>query len=248
MWMLQVAGNQGAVSNVRRVGMDGTDVVDHVAGLDTAHHDLTVLPGGIVATMLWSGETTEVSTLVERAPDGTIKTVARLGDDVFAPLTSYHANSVAYHTADDTYTVGDLNAAGFAKLTRGGARLWQFGGSDLLGNHGHHLQGDSLLVFKARATPSLVSEYKLTESAGAVAATKLWSYDPGNGLGTIILGDVQRLPNGNVLIDYSLGGEMREISPAGVTVQTIQTFSQSGSKRSFGYADFRQSLYGPPLR
>jgi len=247
MWMLQVAGTQGSPSDVRRVSMDGTDVLDHVAGLDTAHHDLAVLPGGAVATLLWSGEVTEASTLVEWSPDGTIKTVAKLASNVFTPMATYHANSVAYHAADDTYTVGDLNAGGFVKLTRSGERVWQFVSNDLLGNHGHHLFDDTLLVFKARANPSLVYEYKLTESAGSLMASKTWSYDPG-ALGTLILGDVQRLPNGNTLIDYSLAAEMREISPAGAVVQTIQAFSPTGSKRQLGYADFRQSLYGPPLR
>jgi hypothetical protein len=88
----------------------------------------------------------------------------------------------------------------------------------------------------------------VARSSGSVSATRIWSYDPGNNLGSVILGDVQRLPNGDTLIDYSLATEMREISPAGEVVQTIQAFSQTGSKRQFGYADFRQSLYGPPLR
>ena len=50
------------------------------------------------------------------------------------------------------------------------------------------------------------------------------------------------------LIDYALGGEMREISPDGAVVQTIQCASPAGTKHQFGYADFRDSLYGPPPR
>ncbi len=248
MWMLEVDGTQGSPGDVRRVGMDGTNVVDHVAGLDTAHHDLTVLPGGIVATLLWSGETSEASTLVERSPDGTIKTVAKIAENVFGSTGTYHTNSVAYHAADDTYTVGDLNKVSFAKLTRTGTRLWSFAKSEFIGNHGHHLLDHGILVFKARTMPSPVFEYSLTESAGSVTATQIWSYDPGNNLGSIILGDVQRLPNGNTLIDYSNAGEMREVSPAGAVVQTIRYTSSLTGKRQLGYADFRQSLYGPPPR
>jgi len=40
---------------------------------------------------------------------------------------------------------------------------------------------------------------------------------------------------------------MREISPSGQLVQTIQSAS-AGTKRPFGYADFRPTLYGPPPR
>jgi hypothetical protein len=242
VWMLAVNGTQGAVGRVRRTSMDGTEVLDPVAELKDAHHDLTVLPGGIVATLLWSGDTSAASDLVERSPDGTIKIIARIGDGILPRSMSYHANSVSYRPVDDTYTVGDLNAAGYVKLTRGGSRLWRFLSIDLLGNHGHHLLADSLVVFKARMSPSLVHEYRLTESSGSVSATLIWSYDPGSSLQTVILGDVQRLPNGNTLIVYSQANEMREVSPTGALVETIRSSSQ------FGYADFRQTLYGPPLR
>ena len=260
MWMLQADGTQGSPGEVRRISMDGTDVLAHVAGLDQAHHDLTVLPGGIVATLVWTGEASAASTLVERSPDGTLKTVARIDQSVFPPASTYHANSVAYHVVDDTYTVGDLNAVGYVKLTRGGKPLWQFlatckgapgpkcATGDLDGNHGQHLLDDGSFYFFKATTYSLAEEYSLQESASTLSASMLWSYDA-HGPSTVILGDVQRLPNGDTLITYSLAGEMREISPAGAVVQTIQSFGgQFASKREFGYADFRQSLYGPPPR
>ena len=119
-------GTQGSTGEVRRVSMDGTDVLDQVAGLDNAHHDLTVLPGGVVATLLWSGETSEASDPrrafarrhdQDRRPDRRQRLPATNG--------TYHANSVAYHAADDTYTVGDLNAGGFVEADPWrGRRLW----------------------------------------------------------------------------------------------------------------------------
>jgi hypothetical protein len=248
MWMLSVNGNQGFTGKVRRTSMDGMDVLDDVAELRNAHHDLAVLPGGIVATFLWSGETSAASDLVERLPDGTIKTVVRLDENILTRRTSYHANSLSYRAADDTYVVGDLTLLGYAKLTRGGNVLWQVVSDELLGNHGHHLLGNSILVFKGRMYPSLVSEYRLTESSGSVSASQVWAYNPGGDLGTPVLGDVQRLPNGNTLIDYSQGGEMREISPSGAVVEIIGFRTRSGNKGQFGYADFRETLYGPPLR
>ncbi len=260
MWLLAVNGNQGFTGQVRRTSMDGTTVLDRVAGLDNAHHDLTVLPGGVVATLLWSGETSAASDLIERSPDGTLKTVVRIADNVFPRKTEYHANAVSYHAADDTYLVGDLTGNGYVKLTRGGQPIWQFlvgcpsnsetkcAAGDLLGNHGHHLLDGSLIFIKARVFPSPVFEYRLTETATSLSASQIWSYDPGNGIGTTLLGDVQRLPNGNTLITYSQNGEMHEVSPTGKLVQTIQTFNETGTRRSFGYADFRPTLYGPPLR
>jgi hypothetical protein len=263
VWTLAANGFTRGYSNgtgeVRRISMDGTEVLNHVAGLEDAHHDLTVLPGGIVAALVYAGDkNAAASDIVERAPDGTLKVVARIDQNVFAGGDTFHANSLSYHPEDNTYTVGDLHAAGYATLTRDGKPLWQFragcpsaaeskcAAGDVGNNHGHHLLADGrFLVFKARR-PSLVHEYQLTESASSLSASKLWSYEPGDA-GTDILGDVQRLPNGNTLVVYSQDGVIREVSPAGAVVQTIGR-DPGDLTSQFGYADFRQTLYGPPLR
>ena len=57
-----------------------------------------------------------------------------------------------------------------------------------------------------------------------------------------VLGDAQRLPNGNTLVVYSDTGEMREVTPDGEVVQRLT------APHTFGYAKFRETLYGPPLR
>jgi hypothetical protein len=59
--------------------------------------------------------------------------------------------------------------------------------------------------------------------------------------GSLILGDVQRLGNGNTLVTYSTKGVIAEVSPAAALVQTL-TYASS----QFGYATFRETLYGPP--
>jgi hypothetical protein len=67
-----------------------------------------------------------------------------------------------------------------------------------------------------------------------------WEYSVTD-LITMRLGDVQRLPNGNTLVVYSDEGDMREVTPDGDIVQIL-------TAPMFGYASFRESLYGPPLR
>jgi hypothetical protein len=257
LWMLVTNGAMENTGEVRRISMDGTEILDTT--LTDAHHDLAVLPGGIVATLIWTRDTAQTSTLVERSPDGTVKTVAKIDSSVFPAKPTYHANSLAYHGVDDTYTVGDLNAVGYVKLTRSGKVLWQFlagcpGGlgtkcasGSLTSNHGHHLLDDGRFLFiNSRMSPAPVYEYRLTESPSALSASQIWSYP--SGPTTEILGDVQRLPNGNTLITYSIDGEMREVSPAGEVVQTITSGTLFGAHPWFGYADFRQTLYGPPPR
>jgi len=259
LWMLALNGGGDDSGEMRRVSMDGTAVERDVPGLAYAHHDFTVLPGGIVAALSWeSGEPPSDATVsmdlpsdvVERSPDGTIKTVAELDSHLYVS-DGFHANSLLYHRADDSYTFGDRNASAFLKITRQGDALWQFGGDcsgapapkcaggDWSLNHGHHLLDNGNIVFFSNAK-STTYEYSLDESATTLTATERWSYTPAYAA-SFVLGDVQRLPNGNTLVIYSVAGIMQEVSPAGDLVQSL-------SAGSFGYANFRETLYGPPLR
>jgi hypothetical protein len=63
-----------------------------------------------------------------------------------------------------------------------------------------------------------------------------------SGASSNVLGDAQVLPNGNILVTFSTGGQMHEITPSGTLVAKYT--APSGS--AFGYAEFRESLYGPP--
>jgi hypothetical protein len=80
-------------------------------------------------------------------------------------------------------------------------------------------------------------EYKITET-GTFAATKSWEYKPGTS--SNVLGDVQRLPNGNTLVTFSTASIIHEIDPQRTL---IQSFNGAG-----GYAEWRATLYGPPAR
>ena len=164
---------------------------------------------------------------------------------------SYHANSIHYHQADDSFTISDRNPSVFFKLNHQGQILWQFGGSctgapapkcvagDWKVNHGHDMleDGTFLLFNNGQSGASAALFYKLTET-GTFAAQKLGSYSPGTT--SAVLGDVQRLPNGNTIVAFSNASVIHEIDPSGALVQTI-----SGPG---GYADWRETLYGPPPR
>ena len=132
MWMLQANSGPTSSGEVRRIGMDGTGALNNVEGLTKAHHDIAVLPGGIVAALVWV-DVVGASDLVERSPDGTVTTVIRLDNRVLKPMPNgqLHANSIMYHQADDTYTVGDIYASAYVKVTRQGKLLWQFGADTL---------------------------------------------------------------------------------------------------------------------
>jgi hypothetical protein len=57
-----------------------------------------------------------------------------------------------------------------------------------------------------------------------------------------VLGDVQRLPNGNTLVAYSTSGVLHQVNAAGELVQEL-TWPIGGA---FGFVNHRPSLYGPP--
>jgi hypothetical protein len=136
------------------------------------------------------------------------------------------------------------------KVNRQGQVLWQFGGDNPVGhhfpgsweiNHGHMLleNGNFLFFNNGNGGPTSVFEYSLNESTWT--ATKVWSY--ASSAGSPILGDVQRLPNGNTLITYSSRGQIHEVDKNGELVQSF-----TSSTESLGYANHRPTLYGDPPR
>jgi len=70
---------------------------------------------------------------------------------------------------------------------------------------------------------------------------QIFSYD--GGIANQIMGDVQRLPNGNTMVAYSTKGWVHEVSSTGTKLQTWQ-WMQAG--QTIGYIEKRATLYGPP--
>jgi hypothetical protein len=143
----------------------------------------------------------------------------------------------------------------FVKIRRTGQLVWQFGGSNPRGqaftgsmswqvNHGHHLLPDGTFIFLNNGPMSGGNAAALVYNLNTTnwTATKAsWEYRPG--VNSPVLSDVQRLPNGNTLVTFSPAGQIHEVSPSGQLVQRL-----TSSSNSFGYAEFRKTLYGPPLR
>ncbi|HSY39740.1 MAG TPA: arylsulfotransferase family protein [Polyangia bacterium] len=265
MWMVE-ANEDNSTGEMRFVSMDGQTTMTNISGLAAAHHDFAVLPGKIAA-MVWIGtDTDSESNLVEMNSDGsgTATTVFKIGSNLYvggpgsgpgAPAIAYHCNSILYHATDDSFTIGDRYPNLYVKVSHAGAVAWQLGGSCTNApagpshcvaeswqvNHGHHLLDDgTMLVFNnnTNGSPSDALEFKLN-TTGTMSATSVKAFESGS-LTSNVLGDVQRLPNGNTLITYSTSGVILEVDPSWATVQTL-----SGS---YGYADWRETLYGPPAR
>jgi hypothetical protein len=253
MWMLALNVNNG-LGELRTVSMDGETGPTSVSGLSSAHHDFAVLPGGVVAAMAWASSGTDPeSNLIERLPSGTLAPRFKIGSNLYLGGPSgggYHANYVSYHWTDDSYTIADRNPNVIVKVTRSGNPIWQIGGS--CGGapapkcapggwqvvHGHDFASNgNLLFFNNAAGDSHVFEL-LVASSGTFGTAVVEDFVSGSE--SSVLGDVQRLPNGNTLITYSTSGMILEVDPSWAVVQVL--------RGAFGYADWRETLYGPPAR
>jgi hypothetical protein len=247
MYMMALNVMNTSAGNIQSVAMDGTGNTA-LAGLAASHHDLTAIPGGL-ATMLWNKSGTDAPcSLVERADaTGTFTTVVADMTTVYTS-TTFHSNAIHYYPSDNTYTVGDRNPNLYVKLSRTGSLIWQFGGANpkdqskfFTGvptwsvNHGHELLADGTFIF-FNNTPNEAWVYKLNTSN--MTASKTLTYTA-SGATSNVLGDIQRLPNGNYLVTFSTSGQIHEISPTGTLVAKF-------TSSSFGYSEFRESLYGQP--
>ena len=257
MWMLALNLND-AGGTMWRASMDGLDLRQDVPGFAHAHHDFAVLPDGALAAMLWNAGKEGPNALVEVSADGTTTTVVPDLVSLYQSDT-FHPNALHYLPDDDSYTLSDVAVSAFVKVKRTGALVWHLGGANpqsgssrsftlvgleqWAGNHGHHLTPDGHFLFFSNGPPakpmSTVIEVVLDEAGQT--ATKAWQYQ--NGMNSTVLGDAQRLPNGNVLATFSHVGLMQEVDPSGTVVQAFKS-----RILSFGYSDFRESLYGPPPR
>ncbi len=232
------------------VAMDGTDL-KMLSGVEAAHHDFTAIPGGI-ATVLWNEPGTNAPcSLVEFPDDGAPNTVIADLGSVYNS-SSFHTNALHYYAHDDSYTIGDRTPDLFVKVTRSGELVWQFGGENpkdeakfFTGvatwtvNHGHHLLADGTFVFYNNGPSGMATTfvYKLdTETMTATQEAML------TGNNSLVLGDAQSLPNGNVLITGSTSGTISERTLEGDVVMTVR----APSGQQFAYSEFRESLYGPP--
>lgn len=247
-----------------RVSMDGLNEAE--PEITYHHHDFTVLPDNRLALLQFDEDTTgsgqgTCDSIVERAPDGSIEVVYPLREGLayLADQTEWcHANAIHYLPTEDAYYVSLLMQNMIVKVDRAARQLeWILDGDDPLESdfsgvtwqvqHGFHpLENDTLLVFNnggeagGLPSPAHALAFRLDETQGT--ATEEWQYE--TDINCPMLGDVQRLSNGNTLVTFSTAGAFHEVDDDSLLVRQI-TFAGG---EVVGYADARRSLYGPPDR
>ncbi len=218
------------------VSMDGT--WSEVLDMPNVTHDWTPTPDNEVAFISVDKQN------LEPEPCGTIEvfspTLSTETEVVFDTSTIWeppcHANALRYSATEDIFTLSDLIHDQIIGISRNGEHLWTANPNGDLWTmqHGHHLTDDHLIVFTNQTSEVLMFPFD-----DELVETPSWSYS--SIYSTMHLGDVQQLPNDNLVVTYAEDGIIREVSPDG---EPVQTFSLGQNVP--GYVSWRETLYGPP--
>jgi hypothetical protein len=258
MW-INSANVPDATAYVHRVTMDGLEDTDFSTPFAHLSHQVTPLPDGSIAFYTTGANQCDDIKIfpANGTPTSTATTLVN-AKTAHGGTGMCHLNNIEYSPSDDTLIFSDLDNSCLTKVNRTtGATVWVMDGlngitstftGDLWkgGEHGFHVIAvDDLLIFNNNSTTyggtgngSIALELKLNTTAKTV--TKLWSFQ-----GTLqndILGDVQRLPNGNTVVDFATKSTIYEVDSSGTV---LQQYNNGGN---FGYIEKRASLYGPSTK
>jgi hypothetical protein len=225
-------------SPLRRVSIDGLTTQTYSS--TKASHDIAAVSADTMAYLDYSES--DCNSIFEINNAGTTK-------EVFEPTgivngTSFptcHGNSVRYSKKEDVYSYSDWQQDVLI-VDRTGKVEWRLaqkvmGGNSTWGSaqHGQQLLDNSILIYANNAAGMSKSQAIEFGLDGSVIK-KFTS----NG-GATNFGDVQRLSNGNTVITYSTSSLMQEVDKNDTVVL------EAKGSGSFGYVEFRESLYGLPL-
>lgn len=262
-----VSGDPSADSELVHVSWDGSQVTPVAVPL-LAHDFVEHPDGTLAAIVVEyrdgaDGEPVRGDKLVEIAPDGTQTTVWSAWDcfdPVEAPgdepvLGWTFANALDLSDDGTEYHLGIRNFSSILRIDRAtGTCLEVIGGfgadapgdadpivvsdDEFLHQHQFELAGDSLLVFDNEGVggqQSRVAEYTLDRDAGTARLT--WEYAP-DGLYSFVLGDVHRLDGGDLMVTWSVSGQIDRVS-GDAAVWTVNTSLGS----AFGFSTWTDSPY-----
>ena len=266
MWM--VHGNvPSGTSHMGRVSMDGAEFKDYTSQFTGLNHDAVVLPNDAgVAYIAYSSGTCD--DIKEWSPTtNSSKTIINSGK-VFTS-GACHCNAIKYDSSDDSLIVSEDDHSAYFKVGRDGTVKWVLGGgtfnqfdksgggvSTWTGEHNLHILGkDSSGLFhilffnngqsgtSTTSANSLAREFAIDLTA--MTTKEVWKYASNPGIQNQVMGDVQRLDNGNTIVAYSLVGVIHEVDSSG---NLLQALNWGGASSGIGYITKRKTLYGPSPR
>ena len=270
MWInaANVPGPNG--QSVHRVAMDGTGDQDLSSKFTGLNHQLTVLPDETVAFYAYNSSAGCDDIKEYNPTTGNVTTIINAGAAEGSGVTACHCNNVQYSNFDgkeNALVFSDLDNQVVVKVSRdtkkviwvlnGGTKSTFSGFTWAGGEHGLHLLAiDRLLVFNNNSKNFSMGGGSSTTAGtgdGSIAlevqldltgkkASSPWSYK--SSVQNDVMGDVQRLSNGNTIVAYSTKGVVQEVSSSKTLLQELD-WPAGGA---FGYIEKRATLYGPRPR
>ena len=175
-------------------------------------------------------------------------------EDLTAGFIDYvHMNSIAFDT-DSNIVASCRNLSTCLKIDQeSGQIIWNLGG---VNNSFSYVDGGEMNSYQHmfRPVPGKPGFYTLFDNGNyhspvysralevkidttAMTAQRIWEFRNDPDWQSRWLGGVQRLPNGNTLINWGIGGQpfATEVTPSGKIVYEAQTVSYENSYRSYRY-------------
>jgi hypothetical protein len=244
--------------HVHRVTMDGLTDTDFSTAFAHHSHQVTPMPDGSVAFYTTgSNGCDDVKVLPPNATPSTAATLVVNAKTAHGGSGACHLNNIEYSPTDDALIFSDLDNSCLTKVDRKtGATIWVLNGgspsgvmntftgdSYVGGEHGFHIISvmngvNDILLFNNNSGHGSSQALEFTLDQGTKMSKKIFTYTPSPAINVMVLGDVQRLPNGNTIVDFGTGNYIHEVTSSGTVVQTIK------SSGAFGFFEKRASLYG----
>jgi len=251
MW-INNANVPSGTARVHRLSMDGMVDNDYSSQFTGMNHQMAILPDETVAFYAYGSNGCD--DIKERSPSGTVKTVINSKTALKISDTMCHCNNIQYSKEDDSLVFSNLQSSQIAKVKRSdGSVTWIMNGSTATitgvtwtgGEHGLHLlDTNRLLIFNNNNNSASQGSIVFEVMINGNTATKGWSYQASPAVANMVMGDIQRMANGNTVVGYSTRGVLHEVSSSGTKLQTWTW----AAGQSFGYLEKRPTLYGPPPR
>ena len=256
-----VSGDPSDASQIVRVAFDGS--ASSAIDVPLLAHDFVEHPDGTLAAIVVEyrevdGAPVRGDQIVEIDEDGNIEIIWSAWDCLDpaenpGESTGWtFANALDFDPQAQEYTLGMRNQSSIVRIDRNtGACLWALGGTGstlslapgsiaFLHQHQFVVEDDRLLVFDnagLAGTESRVVEYTIDRVANT--AEEVWSHSPDPAVFSFVLGDVDRLPGGDILATWSVAGQIDRVTPGGESSWRLN--SELGY--AFGFNTVLDSLY-----
>lgn len=253
MWINGTDNTTSGLAQIHRVTMDGLVEEDLSEDFGFQDHQITILPD---ESVIFYGHNGACPDIKRRFADGTIETIVN-AQDAHGSEGMCHVNHVEYSPDDQSIIFSDDLHNNYTKVTLDGEVVWVLGGdtNQFTGDgaswereHGLDVLSPTRVLYFNNGpmgnNPTGARAIELDLDLNAMTATRVWTYAAVPPINNDVLGDVQRLPNGNTVIGYSAQGVIHEVNAEGVLLQEI-TWPIGGA---FGYIQKRPTLYGPSPR